>query len=126
MASVIQRKMCFPERNRVISLHNDGKFLLKIADIIGRACTIFQRIIAKYKQCGHIERGKRTGRPPETTLKEDRQIIRSSLRDRFKPIAKIACELKVGSDKTVPRSTASRRIKRADLHTRSRLQASDF
>ena len=118
MAPVTRRKMSSPERNRVMSLHNDGKSLLDIIDIIGRARTNVQRIIAKYKQCGHIERGKKTGRPPKTTPKEDRQIVRRSLSDRFEAIAKIAPELKVRSDKSVSRFTVSRKIKRAGLHTR--------
>ena len=73
MASVIRHKMSSPERNRVMSLHNDGKSLSEIADIIGRARTNVQRIIAKYKQYGNIERRKKTGRPHKTTPKEDRQ-----------------------------------------------------
>ena len=112
MASVARLKMSSPERNRVLSLHNDGKSLSEIAAIIGRARTNVQRIIAKYEQCGHIERGKKTGRPPKTTPKEDWQIVRMSLRDRFKPIANIA-----QSDKTVSRSTVSHRLNRAGLHT---------
>ena len=117
MGPVIRRKLSSPVRNRVTSLHNVGKSLSEIADIIGRARTNVQRIIAKYKQYGHIERGKKTGWPHKTTPKEDRQIIRRSLMDRFEPIATIARELKVGSDKT-PRSLVSRMIKQAGLHIR--------
>ena len=92
--------MSSSEGNSVMSLHNDGKPLSEIADIIGRARTNVQRIIAKYKQCEHIERGKKPGRPPRITLKVDRQIIRSQ-RNRFEPIAKISREFKVGSDETI-------------------------
>ena len=102
MAPVIRRKMLSPDRNRVMSLHNDGKSLSDIADIIGRARTNVQRIVAKYKQYGR------------------------SLRDRFEPIATIARELKVGSDKTVLRFIVSRMIKRVACIYVPCLQASDF
>lgn len=118
MAPVVRCKMSSPERNRVLSLHIDGKSLSEISSMIGRARTNVQRIIAKYKQLGHIETGKRTGRPPKTTPREDRQIVRMSMRDRFKPAAQISRELKVGSSGTVSRSTVTRRLQRAGLKAR--------
>jgi transposase len=118
MAPVERLRMSSPERNRVLSLHNDGKSLSQIAAIIGRARTNVQRIIAKYKQCKHIERGKKTGRPPKTTAREDRQIVRMSLRDRFKPAGNIAHQFEVESGKTVTRFTVSRRLQCAGLNAR--------
>ena len=80
MAPVLRSKMSSPETNRVMSLHNDGKSFSVIAETTGRAHTNAQRIIAKYTQCGHIERRKKTGQPPKTTPKEDRQIASRSPR----------------------------------------------
>ena len=118
MVPALRRKMSSSERNRIMSSHNNRKSLSEIADILERARTNDQRVIAKYKQYEHIERGKKTRRPPQITPKDDRQIIIRSQRDRFEPIAKIARELKVGPDETVSRSTVLRMIEQAGLHAR--------
>ena len=119
MAPVTRCRMSSPERNRVLSLHKEGKSLSEISSMIGRARTNVQRIIAKFKHCGHVKSGKKTGRPPKTTPKEDRKIVRMSMVDRFKTAAEIAREVKLEQDQTVSRSTVTRRLKRVGLEARA-------
>ena len=118
MSSTTRQQVTLADKNRIVSLFQDRKSLSEISTAIGRSRSIVQRIVARYKQFRTVDALPKTGRPPKTTPREDRSIVRKSMNDRFNTAAQISREMGVLSGGTVSRTTVSRRLQQAGLRAR--------
>lgn len=75
-------------------------------------------IIEKFKKTGTIKNLKRTGRPKITTKAEDRNLIVSSKRDRFKTAPILAAEFNKGHERKISVTTVKRRLIKTGLNGR--------
>lgn len=101
-----------------MSHHNDGKTLSEISSIIGRTRSVIQRSISTFKERGSINVRGRSGRPPKTTAREDRIMVRLCLRNRFETAAGIARKMRSSHGVRVSRFTVSRRLVKVGLKAR--------
>lgn len=118
MAADKRRSVSSQEKQRVIDLHKDGHSNVGISKKIGRSVSVVQRIVALFKSTGSTVSPPKTGRPRKTSVKEDRIMVRLSLKDRFKSAAEISRELSESYECHVSRKTVSRRLIRAGLNAR--------
>ena len=77
-------RLCTEDRIRVVVLHEEGYSCNKIALKLKVARFTVQQIIKKHKEIGNVEDSKGRGRKRITTSREDRLIVKQSLKDRKK------------------------------------------
>ena len=105
------------KRKTIICLHENGLTTKEIASRgLGTIRTI-QRIIKIYKETGSCSPQKSSGRPRVSNKRQDRQLIRSQLSDRFATSAELNQEWKLTGIKASER-TVRRRLVEADLRSR--------
>ncbi|XP_029643472.1 uncharacterized protein LOC115217893 [Octopus sinensis] len=99
----------------IVCLHKYGKSNSVIATTVGRSRSAVQRIAANFKSSGTKDAKPKTGRPRKTLPRQDRIMIRMSLKDRFKSATEISHEFGYTSDVNVSRKTVSRRLQVSEL-----------
>eukprot|EP00795_Rhopilema_esculentum_P006592 gene6592-12133_t len=98
------------DRIRAVVLHEEGYSCNKIALKLKVARITVQQIIKKHKETGSVEDRKGRGRKRITTSREDRLIVKQSLKDRRKTSRILANELKDAHDIKVSSRTVRRRL----------------
>ena len=80
--------------------------------------SVVQRIVAQFKATGSTISTPKTGRPRQTSTKQDRIMVKMSIKDRFNSAAEISHELNVSYGCHVSRKTVLRRLTSAGLNAR--------
>lgn len=96
-------------------LHRQGKSQVKISEVVKCSRRSVQYAIERFAATGSHRNRQRTGRKRITTDREDRQLLRESLKNRRKTSLELAAELSAEIDKTISGRTARRRLQEAGL-----------
>ena len=91
------------EEKKLIYLHKEGKSYSEIAGIIRRSKSAVYRVIS------------RTSRPPMTTKREDRMIVKMSLKDRFDTTTSISRAFCEQTGNPISNKTVYRRLNKEKL-----------
>ena len=102
----------------ILANHEEGKSYSEIAGIVRRSKSVVYRVISRFKADKKLEPKLRTGRPPMTTKREDRMIVKMSLKDRFNTATSISRAFCVQTGKSIPRKTFFRRLNKEKLVAR--------
>ena len=98
------------EKKLILANHDEGKSYSENAGIVRRSKSVLYRVISKSQADKTLEPKLRTGRPPMTTKREDRMIVKMSLKDHFDTATAISHEFCVQTGKPISRKTVSRRL----------------
>ena len=71
------------EKRLILANHEEGKSHSEIAGIVRTSKSVVYRVISRFKAGKALEPKLRTGKPPFTTKREDRMIVKMTLKDRF-------------------------------------------
>ena len=80
--------------------------------------SVVYRVICRFKADKTLEPKLRTGRPHMTTRREDRIIVKMSLKDRFDSTTSISHAFCEQTGKSILRKTVSRRLNKEKLVAR--------
>ena len=97
-------------QQRIIDIHKDEKSICNIMYFVGISSSFVKRIVKKFKTSGSIESTPRTDRPRKTSPRDDRVMVRMSLKNRFKTVAGISRHLNLTSNIKESRQTVSLRL----------------
>ena len=89
----------------ILTNHLEGKLYSKIADIVRRSKSTVYRVISRFKVDKTLEPKPRTGRLPTTTKREDRMIVKTSLKDCFHTTTSISCAFNEQTGNPISRKT---------------------
>lgn len=103
-------ELSLAERVKIQLLFEEGKNQTQIAKEVKCSRCAVQNAIKRYSQTGsHVNREK-SGRKKITTPREDRFLIRSSLKNRKKTSSELASELSKDRGKKISSRTVRRRL----------------
>lgn len=105
-------------RGQIILLHRQGLSQVKIAKTIKCSRCAVQNTVKRFEQTGSYRNLPKSGRKRVTTLRDDRLIERTALRDKHKAAEKIASELREQHNTVVSVRTVRRRLEDSNLHAR--------
>lgn len=111
-------EISFENRVRAIVLYEEGHSLRYISKSTGISYGGVHYVINKFKGAAKIENSFRSGRPKKTSEAEDRQIIITSKRNRFKTAPIIASEGNELRLNAISDSTVKRRLSEVGLNGR--------
>ena len=106
-----RKNLSTEERARVVVLVQEGYSMNEVARRmkISRCCV--QAIVKKQKETGTVVDRHRSGRPKVSTEREDRELVRLSLRDRKTTVPELRCRWVEASGVSVSNQTVSRRLR---------------
>ena len=81
------------EKKLILANHEEGKSYSEIAGIAPWSKSVVYRVISRFQADKTLEPKPRTGRPPMTTKRENRMIVKMSLKDRFDTATSISLHL---------------------------------
>lgn len=113
-----KRELSVAMRAQIQVYHGLGWSQRKIAENVGCSLCGVQTTLKRFKETGSYETRKRSGRPRKTSARIDRDVVRSSLRNRRKTTVELAEELTSSSGISVSRRTVGRRLAEAGLKGR--------
>lgn len=90
MASPTRKTLSLQEKKLILDNYKEKKSISTISNIVRRSKSVVHRVIARYKNKNTLEASPKTGRPPKTSQREDRIMVRQALRDRFKSATSIS------------------------------------
>lgn len=102
-------------RVKIQILHEQGKSQKEIAKLVKCSRCAVQSAIKRFAQTGTHANKQRTGRKRVTTKREDRKLIRESMKDRKKTSSELAAALSEETGKAISARTARRRLGEAGL-----------
>lgn len=108
-------ELCNENRIKIQLLHEQGKSQVEIAKIIKCSRCAVQSAIKRFTETGSHANKLRTGRKRVTTARQDRILIRESLKDRKKTSFALAAALSEEIEETVSARTVRRRLAEAGL-----------
>ena len=103
------------ETKLILANHEEGKSYSEIAGIVRRSKSVVYRVISRFKVDKTFEPKPRTGRPPLTTKREDRMIVKMSFKDRFDTATSTSLVFCEQTGKLISRKTVSRRLNKENL-----------
>lgn len=118
MASPTRKTLSLQEKKIILDNYKEKKSISTISNIVRRSKSVVHRVIARYKNKNTLEASPKTGRPPKTSQREDRIMVRQALSDRFKSATSISRDFNEQTGKNISRKTVSRRLAAAGLHAR--------
>ena len=92
----------------ILANHEESKSYSEITVIVRRSNDVIFRVITRVKTDKTLEPEPITGRPPLTTKREDRMIVKMSLKDRFDTTWSISRAFCEQTGKPITRKTVSR------------------
>ena len=95
------------EKNLILANHEEGKLYSEIAGIVRRSKSVAYHLISRFKADKTLESKPRTGRPPTTTKREDRTIVKMSLKDNFDAATSISYAFCEQTGKPISRKIVS-------------------
>ena len=99
----------------ILANQEEGKSFSEIAGVVRRSKNVVYRIICRFKADKTLEPKPRTGRPPMNTKREDRIIVKMSLKDRFDTATSISHGFCKQIGKLIFRKTVSRKLNKEKL-----------
>lgn len=105
-----RKNLSIEERAKVVVLVQEGYSMNAVARMIGVSRCCVQQIIKKHKETGTVADRHRPGRPKSTTSRQDRELVRLSLRDRKVTAPDLKCMWTMASETTVSVQTVRRRL----------------
>lgn len=106
------------ERRIIIKMHQQGKTMREIAQIIGKTHVAVFYVIKTYKDEGRIAPATRSGRPMSTSERLNKRIITISRSDPTISVPKIRSKLMAEGHQPPSNETIRRRLHAAQLHGR--------
>ena len=103
------------DRMRAVVLYEEGYSMNKIAERLHVARRTIQELIKKHKETGKVEDRSGRGRKKLTTPRQDRAIIKQSLKDRRKTSKQMARELETDFGIALSSRTVRRRLQQGGL-----------
>ena len=111
--------MFYSRRKKLIlANHEERKSYPEIAGIVQMSKSVVYRVISRFKAEKTLEPKPRTSKPPMTTKREDRVIVKMSLKDRFNTATSISHAFYEQTGKPISRKTVSRRLNKEKLVAR--------
>ncbi len=115
-SSELRRKVTLREKELIIGNYMETNSMAKTARIMQRSKSVVCRVVKRYNEENSLETRSSPGAPRKTTAREDREIVRMSMKDRFQTAASIARQFSQQSGKPISRDTVHRRLKAVDLN----------
>ena len=98
------------EKKLFLANHEEGKSYFEIAGIVGRSKSVFYHVISRFKADKTLEPKARTGTPSITSKREDRMIVKISLKERFDTAMSISHTFCEQTGKSISRKTVFCRL----------------
>ena len=118
-SSSFRQKVTLREKELIIGHYMENNSISATAKIVRRSISVVWRVVNRYNQEGSLEEKQKSGRPRKTTSREDRDLVRMSLKDRFETAASISRKFKENTGKIISRDTVSRRLNEKGLKSRT-------
>lgn len=103
------------QRVQIQLLHEQGKSQVEISKTVKCSRRSVQYAIERFSATGSHSNRHRTGRKRITTDREDRNLVRESLKNRKKTSSDLSAEWSVEIKKTISSRTTRRRLQDAGL-----------
>lgn len=114
-----RRKLTAHDRGRAIGWIEDGNSFREVSRRLNMSLSVVQRLYERFQATGSTEERPRTGRRRCTTIRDDRYLRLSALRDRTVTATRLQHQLRVATDVNVSRQTLRNRLHEAGLHSRT-------
>ena len=114
-----RQKLDYSVRQAILKLHKEKHTIREISEKVKRSESVVGRVVKSYNDTGKIVSAFKTGRPRETSVREDRIMQRMSLKDRFKSCTEIKRVMNRTSCVNVSRQTVSRWLQEIGLFNRT-------
>ena len=85
----------------ICTMFKNGKKVTAIAKDLSMSRGTVNTIIQRYKKAGQMKKGKRTGRPPKLTPRDERRLSRLILRNRRTPLMQILATFTASNDVSI-------------------------
>lgn len=108
-------ELSLQKRITIQLLKEQGKSQVEIARIVKCSRRAVQYAIKRFEDTGSHDNRQRTGRKRVTTEREDRKLIRESLKHRKKTSSELAADLTEEIGRPISARTARRRLTEAGL-----------
>lgn len=110
-----RNELSLEKRVQIQVLHEQGKSQVEISKTVKCSRRSVQYAIERFAATGSHRNRPRTGRKRITTGRQDRQLMRESLKNRKKTSSELAAELSVEITKSISARTIRRRLQEAGL-----------
>jgi len=108
-------ELTIEKRMRIQILHEQGKSQVEISKLVKCSRCAVQSAIKRFMETGsHVNKTK-TGRKRVTTKRQDRKLVRESVRNRKKTSSELAAALSEEVGQPISARTARRRLAEAGL-----------
>ena len=97
-------------RERVVALRQEGYKQTDIAEVLGISQSAVSKILKRQREAGNVRPRKSPGRPRLTTIRDDRQLLNFSRRNRKLPTSRLRRLWRRYHGINVSRSTVNRRL----------------
>lgn len=111
-----KKELSIEKRASIIALYKVGLCIREIMKKENVSYGGVRKTISRYKDSGSVKNHSRSGRPRATGQSEDKFIIRTSKRDRFKTAQEIRTELTKFHNIEISNSTIKRRLCEQNLN----------
>ena len=102
-------------KNLILANHEEAKSYSEIAGIVWRSKSVVYHVVSRFKADKTLEPKLRTGRPPMTTKREDRMIVKMSLKDHFALAMSNSCAFCEETGKPISRKSVSHGLNKEKL-----------
>lgn len=113
-------KKCIPSpvKNLIVrSVHNGNSFR-KTAELYGVGKSVVGQIMKRFESTGSTKNRKQSGRPPKTTPREDRKLIKLCKENPRLSAVELNAKMRTGYGVRCSISTTKRRLRQANLFGR--------
>ena len=108
-------ELSIEKRARIQILHEQGKFQVEISKLVKCSRCAVQSAIKRFTETESHVKMTKTGRKRVTTKREDRKLVRKSIRNRKKTSFELAAALSEEVGQPISARTATRRLAEASL-----------
>lgn len=110
-----RNELSLDQRVQIQLLHEQGKSQVEISKTVKCSRRSVQYAIERFAATGSHRNRHRTGRKRITTDREDRRLLRESLKNRKKTSSDLAAELSMEIKRPISTRTTRRRLQEAGL-----------
>lgn len=110
-----KRELTLQQRLKIQLLKEEGKSQVQISKIVKCSRRVVQYTLQRIKNTGSHDNRQRTGWKRITTKREDRKLIRESLKNRKKTSFQLAADLSGKIKRSITARTTRRRLQEAGL-----------
>lgn len=112
------RELTIAERSQIVLLHSQGMSQRKIAKQLKCSLCGVQTTLKRKEETNLLENRPKSGRKRVSNVRQDRFLIRNSIKDRFKTSKDLRNELQEHCGVDLSARTVRRRLQAAGLHGR--------